>query len=95
MRGALIEATLPVVMRRTCVCPSHLLSAAVKCFVMWYLDKSKSSPSESTVSNGCGGEMKTDESTTDPDFPDWTNLCHFEYLFILISVWSRSLMTAN
>ena len=39
MRGALMEATLPVVMRTTCVCPSHLLSAAVKRFVMWYLDK--------------------------------------------------------
>ena len=39
MRGALMEATLPVAMRTTCVCPSHLLSAAVKRFVMWYLDK--------------------------------------------------------
>ena len=41
MRGALTEATLPVVMRRTCACPLHLLSSAVKCFIMRYLDKSK------------------------------------------------------
>jgi hypothetical protein len=34
MRGALTEATLPVVIRRTCVCPSRLLVAAVKCPVM-------------------------------------------------------------
>jgi hypothetical protein len=30
----LMDATLPVVMRRTCVCPSRLLSAAVNCPVM-------------------------------------------------------------
>jgi hypothetical protein len=36
MRGALTEATLPVVIRRTCVCPSRLLVAAVKCLVMQY-----------------------------------------------------------
>lgn len=34
MRGALTDATLPVVIRRTCVYPSHLLAAAVKCLVM-------------------------------------------------------------
>jgi hypothetical protein len=34
MRGALMDATLPVVMRRTCVCPSRLLAAAVNCPVM-------------------------------------------------------------
>lgn len=34
MRGALMDATLPVVMRRTCVCPSRLLPAAVKCVGM-------------------------------------------------------------
>ena len=49
MRGALIEATLPVVMRRTCVYPSHLFSAAVKFIVMYYLDFH----SERTVSNSC------------------------------------------
>ena len=37
MRGALTEATLPVVIRRTCVCPSCLLAAAVKCLVMRYV----------------------------------------------------------
>jgi hypothetical protein len=31
MRGALMDATLPVVTRRTCVCPSRLLAAAVNC----------------------------------------------------------------
>ena len=35
-----MEATLPVVIRTTCVCPSHLLPAAAERFVMWYLDKS-------------------------------------------------------
>lgn len=34
MRGALIDATLPVVMRRTCVCPSCLFSAATKVLAM-------------------------------------------------------------
>lgn len=34
MTGALIEATLPVVMRRTCVCPSRLFSAAMKCLAI-------------------------------------------------------------
>jgi hypothetical protein len=34
MRGALIDATLPVVMRRTCVCPSRLFSAAMKFLAM-------------------------------------------------------------
>ena len=34
MRGALTDATLPVVMRRTCVCPSRLLSTAVNCLVI-------------------------------------------------------------
>jgi hypothetical protein len=34
MRGALTDATLPVVMRRTCVCPSRLLAAAVNRLVM-------------------------------------------------------------
>jgi hypothetical protein len=34
MRGALIDATLPVVMRRTCMCPSRLFSAAVKFLAM-------------------------------------------------------------
>ena len=34
MRGALMDATLPVVMRRTCVCPSRLLAAAVNCPVI-------------------------------------------------------------
>ena len=34
MRGALIDATLPVVMRRTCVCPSRLFSAATKALAM-------------------------------------------------------------
>jgi hypothetical protein len=34
MRGALMDATLPVVMRRTCVCPSRLLASAVNCPVM-------------------------------------------------------------
>jgi len=38
MRGALMDATLPVVMRRTCVCPSRLLAAAVKCAVMGCVD---------------------------------------------------------
>ena len=30
MRGALTEATLPVVMRRTCVCPSERSFSAIK-----------------------------------------------------------------
>jgi hypothetical protein len=34
MRGDLTDATLPVVMRRTCVCPSRLLAAAVNCLVI-------------------------------------------------------------
>ena len=34
MRGALTDATLPVVMRRTCVYPSRLLAAAVNCLVI-------------------------------------------------------------
>ena len=41
MRGVLMEATLPVVIRTTCVCPSHLLPAAAERFVKWYLDKSE------------------------------------------------------
>ena len=42
MRGALTDATLPVVMRRTCVCPSCLLAAAVNCLVIiWFRRQSR------------------------------------------------------
>jgi hypothetical protein len=38
LRDALTEATLPVVTRRTWMCPSHLLAAAVKCRALCHVD---------------------------------------------------------
>ena len=85
MRGALMEATLPVVMRTTCVCPSRLLSAAVKRFVMLYLE----------VGVSVLWWLHTGEERNAQTFPDRVTFLLFEYLFILIYFPGRSLMTAK
>jgi hypothetical protein len=56
MRGALTDATLPVMMRRTCVCPSRLLAAAVNC--LGICEKVKASPN-------CGSGLRKSGETSD------------------------------
>ena len=65
MRGALMDATLPVVRRRTCVCPSRLLAAAVNCVVILCRDKvAFASPEVGRSSDRHHDELRTITTST-------------------------------